>query len=167
MAVVSLVVAVSATAAVAAGASLDPETPAARAPAPAFEWTALDGRTITLASLNGKVVLVDFWATWCPPCREEIPHFITLYAAHAPDLEIIGVALDDEGESVVAPFARKYKITYPIVLDDGTAAAAFGGIRAIPTTFLIDRAGRIAKKYLGYQRPEVFAQDVQALLTES
>lgn len=153
--------------AAAAGAAKAPAEPSARPPAPAVEWTTLDGRTISLASLAGKVVLVDFWATWCPPCREEIPHFIELYKTHAPQLEIIGISLDDDGEKAVAPFAQKHQITYPLVIGTDAMAQAFGGVRALPTTFLIDRHGRIAKKYLGYQPPEVFERDIQALLAES
>ena len=136
-------------------------------PAPAFEVTTLDGRTISLASLKGKVVIVDFWATWCPPCRQEIPHFVELYKTYAPRLEILGIATDDEGKEVVAPFVEKHAVSYPVALDDGTLAEAFGGIRALPTTFVIDPQGRIVKKYLGYQEPEVFEQDIRALLPAS
>lgn len=164
-----------ATGAVAAGASpaegptvrRGAPSPATRRAAPSVEWTTLDGRTISLASLKGQVVLIDFWATWCPPCREEIPHLITLYADHAGQLEIIGISMDDDPAADVPPFAKKHAIPYPLVAGTEAIARAFGGIRALPTTFLIDRQGRIAHKYLGYQDLETFERDIQALLAES
>jgi len=140
----------------------------ARPPAPETRVTTLDGRSIDLAALQGRVVIVDFWATWCPPCLAEIPHFKALYATYHPRVEILAIAVDNEGESVVAPFVRQQGITYPVILGhDGKLAAAYGGIRGLPTTFVIDRRGRIYKKYVGYQAPEVFERDVTALLAES
>ncbi len=135
-----------------------------RTPAPAVEVTTLGGRTISLASLKGKVVIVDFWATWCPPCREEIPHFVELYKTYAPQLEILGLAMDEEGAEVVTPFVEKHGVRYPVALSTEALADAFGGVRGLPTTFVIDPEGRIVKKYLGYQPPEGFEQDVRALL---
>lgn len=139
-----------------------------RAPAPKTVVTTLDGNSLDLAALKGRVVIVDFWATWCPPCRAEIPHFKALYAKYQPRLEILGIALDQDGKSAVAPFVQSQGITYPVAIgSDGQLANAYGGVRGIPTTFVIDKQGRIAKRYVGYQAPEVFEQDVTALLQES
>jgi len=139
-----------------------------RQPAPDFNLKTLDGKSLQLSALKGKVVLLDFWATWCPPCREEIPHFKELYDQYrGKGLEIIGVALDDGGEKDVAPFARKNQINYPLsVTGAQELGQRYGGIRGIPTTFLIDKQGRIAKKYIGGQSKEVFETEIQALLKE-
>lgn len=139
-----------------------------RQPAPDFNLKTLDGKTLQLSALKGKVVLLNFWATWCPPCREEIPHFKELYDQYrAKGLEIIGVALDDGGEKDVAPFARQNQINYPLVAAGGQELAqSYGGIRGIPTTFLIDKQGRIAQKYIGSRSKEVFEKEIQALLAE-
>ncbi len=140
----------------------------ARQAAANFNLKTLDGRTIQLSALKGKVVLLDFWATWCPPCRQEIPHFKELYTQyHSKGLEVIGVALDEGGEKDVAPFAQQNQINYPLsATGSQELAQAYGGIRGIPTTFLIDKQGRIAQKYIGYQDKEVFEKEIQALLAE-
>lgn len=139
-----------------------------RQPAADFNLKTLDGKSLQLSALKGKVVLLDFWATWCPPCRQEIPHFKELYDQYrGKGLEIIGVALDDGGEKDVAPFARQNQINYPLVAAGGQELAQrYGGIRGIPTTFLIDKQGRIAKKYIGYQSKEVFEKEIQRFLAE-
>ena len=140
----------------------------ARKPAFNFNLKTLDGKSLQLSALKGKVVLLDFWATWCPPCAEEIPHFKELYDQYrGKGLEIIGVALDDGGEKDVAPFAQENKINYPLSATGAQELAqAYGGVRGIPTTFLIDKQGRIAQKYIGYQSKEVFEKEIQALLAE-
>ena len=139
-----------------------------RKPAPDFTVKTLAGSPFKLSSLKGKVVLLDFWATWCPPCRQEIPHFKELYTQyHSKGLEVIGVALDEGGEKDVAPFAQQNQINYPLsATGSQELAQAYGGIRGIPTTFLIDKQGRIAQKYIGYQDKEVFEKEIQALLAE-
>ena len=156
-----------ATSVEASGATSTFKASAPPRPAPAFEVTTLDGRTISLASLKGKVVIVDFWATWCPPCREEIPHFVQLYKTYAPKLEILGISLDEDGKEAVAAFVKEHEMTYPVALGDEALGDTFGGIRGLPTTFVIDPQGRIVRKYLGYQPPETFEHDIQALLPES
>ncbi len=133
--------------------------------APDFALSGLDGQPVRLSDFKGKVVILDFWATWCPPCREEIPHFKALYSKYrAQGLEIVGVALDEGGASAVRPFVQSKGITYPIAISDSRVTQAYGGIRGIPTTFVIDREGRIVKKYVGYQNQEILEFAVKPLL---
>lgn len=112
--------------------------------APDFTLPSLEGDTYALSSSRGNVVVVNFWATWCPPCREEIPDFIRLQEEYGErGLTFVGVSLDEEGFDVVRPFADQYDFNYPIVVDDGTAAAAYGPIAVMPTTFIVDRKGLV------------------------
>ena len=130
--------------------------------APDFTLSGLDGQLVRLSDFKGKVVILDFWATWCPPCRAELPHFKALYSKYRTQgLEIVGVALDDGGASVVRPFVQAQGITYPILIGDEKVTQAYGGIRGIPTTFVIDREGQIVNKYVGYQSREVFESAVK------
>lgn len=132
-----------------------------------FRLNDLEGRPVTLLEHKGKVVLVDFWATWCPPCRQEIPHFNALYSDYrSHGFEIIGISLDEGGPEVVRDFAKEYRVLYPLVMGNRQVTQAYGGIRGLPTTFLIDKQGRIAYKYAGYQDKGTFEQAIQALLSE-
>jgi len=133
--------------------------------APDFELTSLDGTSVTLSQFRGKVVILDFWATWCQPCKLELPHFSELQRElGAQGLQIIGISLDQGGRSEVASFVRESKIPYIIVMGNGKVMRDFGGIRGIPTTFVIDKQGSIYRKYVGYREKEVFENDVRALL---
>jgi len=109
------------------------------------------GEPLTLSSLQGKTVLVDFWDTWCPPCREALPHLQALSQTYAGDLVVVGVALGQEGEEKVKAFTTKHGLTFEMVVWDKDPALiqAFGGIESIPTTFLIDSDGIIQKKWVG------------------
>jgi cytochrome c biogenesis protein CcmG/thiol:disulfide interchange protein DsbE len=135
-------------------------------PAPLFELAGIDGKTVKLADLKGKVVLVDFWATWCGPCRKGIPHLISLYDQYkSQGLVVVGVSVDSKGMDPVADFAKKNKISYPIVMSDSKTQRAYGGIPQIPTAFLIDQKGNIRKKYIGYQTREVLEKDLLRLIS--
>ncbi len=118
--------------------------------APDFALPTLDGNTFRLSDHRGKVVLLNFWATWCAPCRAEIPDFIKLQQEIGKDkLLIVGISLDEEGESVVRPFVEKMGINYPVVIDDGSVAKLYGGVYAIPTTVIVDPAGKIFRRFEG------------------
>jgi thiol-disulfide isomerase/thioredoxin len=122
----------------------------ALATAPDFELLDLDGETFRLADHRGQVVVLNFWATWCPPCRAEIPGFIRLQNEFREDgVVFVGVALDEEGAEVVEPYSRQRGINYPVLLDRGAVARQFDGGRVVPTTLLIDRSGRIRFRHEG------------------
>lgn len=147
-------------------ASVNPGKIGEGARAPDFTLNDLKNAEFSMSSVNGKVVLLDFWATWCYPCRVEIPHFIELYDEYREEgLEVVGIALDKGGADVVRPFAQKEGINYTVVLGDTAVANAYGGIRAIPTTFIIDKKGIIHAKYVGVPKDiGVFEQTIKKLL---
>ena len=133
--------------------------------APDFTLPKFKGGQFTLSSLKGKVIILDFWATWCGPCRMEIPGFVELYAKYkAKGLEIVGVALDKGGELAVGPFAKQYGINYTIVFGDRKITQKYGGIPGIPTTFIIDREGNLAGRHVGYASQEAFEEIIKKLL---
>ncbi len=129
-----------------------------------FELLDLDGNKVRLNDYSGKIRIIDFWATWCPPCRAEIPHFISLTKKY-PDIAIIGISLDQGGSQIVKNFAREYNIQYPLLMGNIETVRAFGNIQSIPTTFIVDQEGFIIKKYVGYKPESVFDADIQKLLT--
>jgi peroxiredoxin len=132
--------------------------------APEFSLKDVNGLERKLSDFKNKVMIIDFWATWCPPCREEIPHFIDLYNQYkGQGLEIIGIALDQNGERIVREFIAKNKINYTVLLGDNEVSDLYGGIDAIPTTFILDRDGNIKKKYIGYNDKNVFERDIKEL----
>lgn len=133
--------------------------------APAWELKDVSGKTIKSSDFAGKVVVLDFWATWCPPCREEIPGFVELQKQYADKgLAIIGVSLDQGGPSVVKDFIKENHINYPIVMGDDAIVSAYGGIEGIPTTFIIDRDGNIAGQHVGFTPKEAFEAAIKPLL---
>ncbi|MFH0796078.1 MAG: TlpA disulfide reductase family protein [Candidatus Omnitrophota bacterium] len=134
-------------------------------PAPDFTATLLDGKTLSLNSLKGKIVILNFWATWCRPCRNEIPEFIKFYQAHARQgVEILGISVDED-ESSLRQFVQTSKIRYPITQDkSGQISSLYGGIRSIPTTFVIDRKGVIRNKFVGSLKEDQLIQALQPYL---
>ena len=133
--------------------------------APDFALPDLQGRTVHLKDFRGKVVVLDFWATWCGPCKMEIPHFAELLKRHGEKgLEIVGVAMDETGADVVKPFVQKNGLRYHVLLGDDYTATRFGGVNALPTTFVIDRGGHIARKYIRFRSLESFEEDLTPLL---
>ena len=135
--------------------------------APAWELQDLDGKTIRSSDFKGKVVILDFWATWCPPCRAEISGFIELQKKYpAQGLAVVGVSVDEAGLKTVKTFAEKNGINYPVVLADNKIADAYGGIDVLPTTFIIDRNGHIVKQHLGFTAQAEFEKEVAPLLAK-
>jgi thiol-disulfide isomerase/thioredoxin len=141
------------------------ETSVQKTPAPTWELKDLNGKLLKSSDFLGKVVILDLWATWCAPCRVEIPHFVELQKQYgSKGLAIIGVSLDEQGAEVVKKFVRQFGVTYPIVMGSQKAVEACGGIVAVPTTFVIDRQGRIVNRHIGYDNKEVFEKEIQSLL---
>ena len=133
--------------------------------APDFKLFDISEKQFKFSDTKGKVVILDFWATWCPPCRMEVPHFEALYKEYKEKgLVIIGVALDQGGASVVRPFVEHNKVTYPVLIGNAQVVSDYGGIRGIPTTFIIDRQGRITEKIVGYRNKEFFEAIIKELL---
>ncbi len=142
-----------------------PQKAALGAPAPAFTLPDLQGKSVSSASFAGKVVILDFWATWCPPCREEIPHLVRLQSKYrAQGLEIVGVSLDAGGAADVAPFADEHDVNYTMLIGDPDQATTVWGANFLPTTFVLDREGKIVKRFVGYTAPEVFEEAIRPLL---
>jgi peroxiredoxin len=137
----------------------------AGAAAPAWTLKDLDGKDVAFAQFAGKVVVVDFWATWCGPCVQELPGYIALQNKYgAQGLAVIGVSLDTIPPADVRKFAKAKNINYPVVMGDEAIQKAFGAIDAIPTTFLIDRQGVIRDRKLGSVPAEEYEKRVAALL---
>ena len=123
----------------------------------------LEGKAISTESLRGKVVLVNFWATWCPPCRAEIPDLVALQAKYGDKLQIIGVSQDEGSVDVVKAFATQHQMNYPIVMMTPELDTAFPGISALPTSFVIDRDGRVVQRHVGMLNAIVTEQETRAL----
>jgi len=142
-------------------------TPVARRrPAPAMVLERMDGGSWRLRDHRGQVVLINLWATWCGPCREETPGLVRLYQDMAPrGLEIVGLSLDVGDREKVRSFARRFQVPYPIVFPEPMSQLA-DTLEGVPTTILIDRDGRIAKTYVGAVRQAIFAADIGELLAE-
>jgi len=140
----------------------------AQGEAPAFRLPDLSGREVTLAGLRGKVVAVNFWASWCAPCRAEIPDLAQVYAAHRGGcFEMLGIAEESGGRDEVAESAQRFGISYPVLLDlEGAAGDAFR-IQGYPRTYLIDHQGRIRKSFAGAVDREELEGALGPLLAEA
>ena len=124
----------------------------------------ISGAVVSRTNWNGKVVLVNFWATWCPPCREEIPEMIALQSRYKDQLQIVGISEDDDPAANVMKFAQQRGINYPIVMATQEVVAAYGGVPALPTTFVIDTQGRVVQKHAGLHPMETYVREIRALL---
>ena len=133
-------------------------------PAPAFQLKDLDGKDLNLEASKGKVVLLNFWATWCGPCREEIPGLIALQDRYKDRLQIIGLVVDDDDEKEIHKVVETEGINYPVGLADAQTRFDYGGIAALPTVFLINAEGRVVQKHVGLYNPVLYETEVRALL---
>jgi thiol-disulfide isomerase/thioredoxin len=137
-------------------------------PMPPFLVSDLDGNVLSTAELRGKVVIVIFWATWCPPCREEIPEMIDLANRYKDRLQIVGVSEDDDvTPEEVHQFAKAAKINYPIVMGKDGISREWGGTPALPTSFIVNTEGRVVQKHVGLYPAEVYDREIRALLGEN
>jgi cytochrome c biogenesis protein CcmG, thiol:disulfide interchange protein DsbE len=134
-------------------------------PAPQFSLPNLDGKQIQLKDFSNKVVIVDFWATWCAPCREEIPHLNRLYQDYrGRGFEIIGISMDTDEPANIKKFTKEFRMEYTVVIGNEGVAQDFGGILGYPTTIIIDRKGNMVKKYTGFQPS--FLQEMERTIKE-
>lgn len=134
-------------------------------PAPANPFTVhtIDDREVSLDSFKGKVTIVNFWATWCPPCRAEIPDLIALQDKYRDQLQIIGISEDEDGPAVVRKYVAEHRMNYPVAMMSPELEKLFPGIAALPTSFVIDRDGRIVQKHVGMLNAAVTEQETRAL----
>ncbi|MBI2427794.1 MAG: TlpA family protein disulfide reductase [Ignavibacteriales bacterium] len=136
--------------------------------APNFVFYDETGKQVSFAEVaKGRPVLLNFWATWCGPCIKEMPDLVALNEEYkAKGALVIGISVDKDSDvlTLVSDFTKEQKVKYPIVIDNGDLETAFGGLRGIPTTFYIDKSGKIAKKLIGLQSKEKFASEFDALL---
>lgn len=145
----------------------EPEDAQAAGKAAPLHFTIKDmhGVDVTLSSFKGKVILLNFWATWCGPCKAEIPSLVELQAQYRDDLVVLGFSVDDTVEKM-QPYAAQYKINYPLLVGNGREDVqdAFGPLFGIPVSVIIDREGRIAKKHSGIASKAQFEREIKALL---
>lgn len=133
-------------------------------PVPPFLATDVDGKVVSTADWGGKVVLLNFWATWCPACRYEIPQLIGLASRYKDRVLVIGLSEDEGQPREVKQFAHEMGINYPIVMASREVIANYGGVPGLPTTFVINTEGRVVQKHVGLSSPDVYEDEVRALL---
>jgi thiol-disulfide isomerase/thioredoxin len=134
-------------------------------PAPAFELKDINRRTVRLSDFKGKVVLLNFWATWCAPCRAEMPDLVKLQNEYrSKGLQIVGVTYPDYTRAGVRHLAQRLKLNYPILLGTAELAVQYGVSEALPTTIVLDREGQIRARILGILEPDEFEQIVKPIL---
>lgn len=132
--------------------------------APDFQLNSIDGKPLSLASLRGKVILLNFWATWCGPCRAEIPDLVELQNKYKDKMQVVGLVTDDDDEDAVKKFVNSFGINYPVAMATPDIRLQYGGIPALPTSFVIDLEGRVVQKHEGLRDPVLYETEVRALL---
>src|SRR5579872_6248871 len=135
--------------------------------APDFALQTLDGKTMKLSDLRGKAVLLNFWATWCGPCKIEMPWFVELQKQYGPQgFQIIGVAMDDATTEEIAKFAKEMGVNYPILLGKEAVGESYGGVNVLPTTFFLDRDGKVTAREFGLQSRSVFVDHIKKSMSQ-
>jgi thiol-disulfide isomerase/thioredoxin len=133
--------------------------------APDFRLKSLDGKEVSLSSLKGKAVMVNFWATWCEPCKIEMPWLVDLQEKYRKDgFEILGVAMDDSSQKEISEFARKMKVNYTVVIGSEKVADLYGGLDGLPTNFFLDRNGKVIDSFKGLRSESVIVDDIKKAL---
>ena len=135
--------------------------------APEFTLPSTDGKNIRLSDYKGKVVIVDFWATWCAPCRKGIPDLIEIQKEFGKKVVVIGISLDTDSKRDVVPFMQKFGINYPITYGTLEVTQQYGGVEAIPTSFVINKNGKIVDKHVGLVPKSEYADLINKLLSKS
>jgi peroxiredoxin len=137
-----------------------------RKPAPDFALKDADGKTVKLSDYRGKVVLLNFWATWCGPCKIEIPWFMDFEQTYKDkNFAVLGISLDEDGWEAVKPYIEQKKINYRVVLGTEQIAQLYGEVDSLPTTFMIDREGRVAAVHIGLVGKSDYQHDIQDLIS--
>jgi len=135
--------------------------------APDFELEALGGKNVKLSDFRGKAVLLNFWATWCGPCKIEMPWFVQLQQEYGPQgLQVVGVAMDDASTEDIAKFVKEMGVNYPILLGKEAVGESYGGVDVLPTTFFLDRDGKIVAREFGLQSRSIFVDHIKQALSQ-
>jgi cytochrome c biogenesis protein CcmG/thiol:disulfide interchange protein DsbE len=138
-----------------------------RKPAQDFALRDSRGNLVRLSDYRGKVVLLNFWATWCGPCKAEIPWFVEFESKYkSQGFAVLGVSMDEDGWKIVQPFIEMMRVNYPMMLGDDALGSKYGGIDSLPETFLIDRKGRVAAKQTGLTDKTIYREQIMKLLQE-
>ena len=136
-------------------------------PAPDFTLESLDGKNIQLSGYKGQAVLLNFWATWCGPCKIEMPWFVELQKEYGPQgLQIVGVAMDDASKEDIAKFVKEMGVNYPILIGKEAVGNDYGGVNVLPTTYFIDRDGKIVAREFGLQSRSLFVDNIKKSLSQ-
>jgi len=136
-------------------------------PAPDFTLPSLEGKNIQLSGYKGQAVLLNFWATWCGPCKIEMPWFVELQKEYGPQgLQIVGVAMDDASKEDITKFVKEMGVNYPILIGKENVGNDYGGVNVLPTTFFIDRDGKIVAREFGLQSRSIFVDNIRKALAQ-
>jgi cytochrome c biogenesis protein CcmG, thiol:disulfide interchange protein DsbE len=133
-------------------------------PAPEFKLPGLDGKPISLADARGKIILLNFWASWCGPCRAEVPDLVDLQTRYKDSLQVIGLIVDDDDMDAIHHFVKEFGINYPVAVAPAELSVQYGGIPALPTSFILDAQGRVVQKHVGLRDPALYEIEIRALL---
>ena len=134
--------------------------------APDFELASLEGKNVKLSDFRGKAVLLNFWATWCGPCKIEMPWFVELQKEYGPQgFQIVGVAMDDDASAdEISKFAKQMGVNYPVLIGKESVGQSYGGVGVLPTTYFIDREGKLVAREFGLQSRSVFVDHIKEAL---